>query len=54
MTIATNVATSFTDNDGVTDLDPADFFGQAAGRLVEASGTLNGAIINADEVEFEN
>ena len=54
VTIATNAGTSFTDNDGVTDLDPGDFFGQATGRLVEASGTLNGAIINADEVEFED
>ena len=54
VTIATNAGTSFTDNDGVTDLDPAEFFGQATGRLVEVSGTLNGAIINAGEVEFED
>jgi hypothetical protein len=54
VTIATDAGTSFTDNDGVTDLTAGQFFGQAAGRLVEASGTLNGGIIEADEVEFEN
>ena len=54
VTISTSGATSFTDNDGVTDLTPAEFFGQANGRLVEASGTLIGAVINADEVEFED
>ena len=54
VTIATSAATSFTDNDGVTELEPAEFFGQADGRLVEASGTLIGAIINAEDVEFEN
>ncbi len=54
VTISTSAATSFTDNDGVTGLTAAEFFGQADGRLVEASGSLNGAIINADEVEFED
>lgn len=55
VTIATSAATSFTDNDGVTELEPAEFFGQAnSSRLVEASGTLIGAIINAEDVEFEN
>lgn len=54
VTISTSAATSFTANDGITDLTPAEFFGQADGRLVEASGSLNGAIINAEEVEFED
>jgi len=54
VTISTSAATDFTDNDGITDLTPLQFFGQANGRLVEASGTLNGAIINAGEVEFED
>lgn len=54
VTISTSAATSFTDNDGVTDLMPAEFFSQANGRLVEASGSLLGAVINADEVEFED
>ena len=54
VTISTSAATSFTDNDGVTDLTAAEFFGQADGRLVEASGSLLGAVINADEVEFED
>jgi len=47
------VATTFTDLDG-SPLTPAEFFLQANGRLVEASGTLDGAMIDADEVEFEN
>ena len=54
VTISTSAATDFTDNDGVTDLTPAEFFGQADGRLVEASGTLIGAVINAAEVELED
>lgn len=54
VTVATSAATTFTDNDGSTNLTPAEFFGQADGRLVEGSGSLNGAIINADEVEFED
>lgn len=54
VTIATGPATQFTDSDGVTELQPAEFFDQAAGRLVEASGTLNGAVINAADVEFED
>lgn len=45
----------FSDLDG-SPLDRADFFRQAeaGGRLVEASGTLNGAAITAAEVQFEN
>lgn len=53
--INTIVATVFSDLDG-SPLDADDFFLQAGagGRLVEASGTLNGAAITAAEVEFEN
>ncbi len=51
--ISTSIATDFFDVDG-SDLDAAAFFSQALGRLVEASGTLNGASIDAGEVEFEN
>jgi len=51
VTITTSVATVFTDIDA-SPLTPAEFFIQANGRLVEASGTLNGSIIVADEVEF--
>ncbi len=51
--ISTGIATDFVDVDGA-DLDAAAFFSQALGRLVEASGTLNGASIDAGEVEFEN
>jgi hypothetical protein len=54
VTIATNTGTEFTDNDGSSSLAPAEFFGQATNRLVEASGTLNGGIINAEDVEFED
>lgn len=52
VTISTNAATDFSDNDGSV-LDSAQFFAQAMGRLVEASGVLNGAFIVAAEVEFE-
>ncbi|MDH3339074.1 MAG: DUF5666 domain-containing protein [Gammaproteobacteria bacterium] len=51
--ISTGIATDFVDVDG-SDLDAAAFFSQALGRLVEASGTLIGASIDAGEVEFEN
>ncbi len=54
VTIATNIATEFTDNDGATTLSAAEFFTRALGRLVEASGVLNGSIIEAEEVEFED
>jgi len=52
--ITTDGGTTFRDNDGVTGLSPAAFFGQAAGRLVDAAGTLNGAGIDAVEVQLEN
>jgi len=51
--VSTGVATEFNDVDD-SPLTPAEFFSQAAGRLVEASGTLNGATIVATEVEFED
>jgi len=53
VTVSTVFATMFNDLDG-TPLTPADFFLQANGRLVETSGTLNGAVITAEEVELEN
>jgi hypothetical protein len=55
VSINTVLATVFTDLDGSLLLRD-DFFSQAAmgGRLVEASGTLNGAAITAAQVEFEN
>ncbi len=56
VTIETNVDTEFTDNDGVSSLSASEFFEriEAGGRLVEASGVLNGSIIEAEEVEFED
>jgi hypothetical protein len=51
--INTVVATVFQDPDA-SPLTSAEFFAQANGRLVEASGTLNGAAITAEEVELEN
>jgi len=53
VTITTIVATVFTDIDE-SPLTAAEFFLQANGRLVEASGTLNGSIIVADEIELED
>lgn len=53
VTVSTVVATVFTDIDG-SQLSAAEFFAQANGRLVEASGTLNGNVITASEVEFED
>ncbi|MDH3532458.1 MAG: DUF5666 domain-containing protein, partial [Gammaproteobacteria bacterium] len=46
-------ATQFRDVTGTT-MPAADFFAQAEGALVEATGTLNGATIVASEVQFEN
>ena len=53
VTIQTFAGTDFEDAAG-GNIDAADFFAQANGQLVEASGTLNGSIIVADEVEFED
>jgi len=54
VTVSTVFATIFSDLGG-TSLTAAEFFLQANdGRLVEASGTLNGAVITADEVQLEN
>lgn len=46
-------ATQFRDITGAL-VTPAEFFARAQGSLVEASGTLNGSTIIADEVQFEN
>jgi len=53
VTATTNAATDYFDISGAL-IDPADFFAEANGRLVEVSGTLNGANIDAGQVEFEN
>lgn len=53
VTVATIGGTEFRDLAGGS-IMPAEFFAQANGRLVEASGTLNGSTIVAAEVEFEN
>jgi hypothetical protein len=53
VTIHTDGGTVFRDlNDNA--IDAATFFGQAAGRLVEADGTLSNGTILADEVELED
>jgi hypothetical protein len=52
-TVSTVFATTFADLDG-SPLTAAEFFPQANGRLVEATGALNGAVITADTVELEN
>lgn len=52
VTVTTDAGTEYFDSDE-SPLDGADFFAQAEGRLVEASGTLNGGI-DAAEVEFED
>jgi len=49
----TDGSTEYFDMSG-TRIDPADFFAQANGRLVEVSGTLNGGSIDAAQVEFED
>jgi len=51
--VTTFGATVFRDLDG-TEIDRADFFPDAEGSLVEASGTWNGSTITASEVQFEN
>jgi hypothetical protein len=53
VTVSTVFATTFADLDG-SPLTAAEFFPQANGRLVEATGALNGAAITAEEVELEN
>ncbi len=52
-TVFTGAGTRFFDNDG-TEMQAAEFFLQAAGRLVDATGALNGSAIDAVEVAFEN
>lgn len=53
VTATTGAATEYFDISGAR-IDPADFFAEANGRLVEVSGTLNGGSIDAGQVEFEN
>ena len=53
VTIQTIGATNFEDISGAS-ITAAEFFAQANGQLVEASGTLNGSIIVADEVEIDD
>jgi len=53
VTITTSVATVFTDIDG-SPLTPAEFFIQANGRLVDATGTLIGSTMDAGEIEFDD
>lgn len=53
VTITTGAGTQFRDLAGSI-ITAAEFFSQANGRLVEASGTLNGSMIDASEVQFEN
>ena len=53
VTVVTNNGTQFEDlNDAP--LTAGQFFGQALGRLVDAKGTLNGAMIQAEEVSLED
>jgi len=53
VSIETNGATVFRDFDGGI-LQPAQFFGQAMGRLVEAKGSQSNGGISAAEVELQN
>ena len=53
VTISTVGGTTFEDSSGVP-ITATEFFANADGQLVEASGTLNGSVIIADEVEFED
>ena len=52
-TVSTDIATTFSDRDGAP-LTAGEFFAEANGRLVEATGTLAGMTIVAAEVEFED
>lgn len=51
--VVSTTGASFFDLDG-SPLSSTEFFQLANGRLVEASGTLNGSVIVASEVEFED
>lgn len=53
VTITTDAETEFLDADEA-ELTPAEFFAEADGRTVEASGEPNGSIINAEEVELDD
>lgn len=53
VSVQTDAGTEFeAEDDG--NLTAAEFFGQALGRLVEVEGTLNGTIIEAEEVSLED
>lgn len=53
VTIQTSAGTDF-ENAGEAPISAADFFADAAGRVVQAQGTVSGGVFTAREVEFEN
>ena len=53
VTIQTNAMTTFEDQSGAS-ITAAEFFAQADGALAEASGTLSGSAIIAEEVELDD
>ncbi len=53
VTVRTGAGTQFEDLDD-SPLTADQFFGQAEGRLVDAKGTLNGAVLEAEEVSLED
>lgn len=53
VTIQTNAGTEFR-NSSEASISADDFFTNAAGRIVEAQGTVSGGVFTAREVEFEN
>jgi hypothetical protein len=53
VTIQTNAGTEF-ESSGEQTISADDFFADAAGRIVEATGTVSGGVFTAREVEFEN
>jgi hypothetical protein len=53
VTVATNNGTQF-ENLNDAPLTAGQFFDQALGRLVDAKGTLNGGLIQAEEVSLED
>jgi hypothetical protein len=53
VTVETSQATEF-EADDEQPLTPAEFFANAQDRIVEAEGTWDGTVLNAQEVEFED
>jgi len=51
VTVRTNGETEFEDGD--TEITAAEFFANAVGRVVDVDGTWDGAVLTAEEVEFE-